>query len=55
MCRDERLGHIETGFKLYDEPRPCITEICGSCADCKIPKYKEKSCYSAPYLGSIKR
>lgn len=55
MCLDKPLGHIETGFKLYDEPRECITEICGSCADCKIPKYKEKSWYSAPYLGSTKQ
>lgn len=55
MCQDPPLGHIETGFKLYDEPKPCITDICGSCADCKIPKYKEKKCYSAPYLGSTKQ
>jgi MoaA/NifB/PqqE/SkfB family radical SAM enzyme len=40
MCKEPPLGHINTGFKLYDEPRPCTTEICGSCADCKIPKYR---------------
>lgn len=40
MCQNPPLGHIEKGFKLYDEPQPCVTEICGSCADCKIPKYK---------------
>ena len=55
MCKDVPLGHVETGFKLYDDLTPCITDICGSSADCKIPKYKEKSCYSAQYLGSIKQ
>ena len=40
MCKDKPLGNIETGFELYDEPRECTTEICGSCADCKIPKYR---------------
>lgn len=43
MCNDSPLGHIDTGFKLYDKPRVCTTEICGSCADCKIPKYRELS------------
>jgi len=41
MCKDKPLGHIETGFKLYDEPRVCITDVCGSCADLKIPKWKK--------------
>ena len=41
LCHDEPLGHIEKGFKLYDKPKKCITNICGSSADCKIPKYKE--------------
>jgi len=41
LCHDEPIGHIERGFMLYKEPRKCITEICGSCADCKIPKYRE--------------
>jgi len=40
LCNDEPLGHIEKGFELYDSPKECITEICGSCADCKIPKYR---------------
>lgn len=41
LCHDEPLGHIETGFNLYPTPKKCSTEICGSSADCKIPKYKE--------------
>jgi MoaA/NifB/PqqE/SkfB family radical SAM enzyme len=41
MCKDKPLGNIETGFELYNKPRKCITEICGSSADCKIPKWKE--------------
>jgi MoaA/NifB/PqqE/SkfB family radical SAM enzyme len=41
LCHDEPLGHIETGFDLYSTPKKCVTDICGSSADCKIPKYKE--------------
>ncbi len=41
MCKDKPLGNIETEFKLYDKPKKCITKICGSCADLKIPKWKE--------------
>ena len=41
MCKDKPLGNITSGFKLYDKLKKCITEICGSSADCKIPKYKE--------------
>ena len=41
MCKDKPLGNITSGFKLYKKPMKCITEICGSSADCKIPKYKE--------------
>jgi len=51
LCKDEPLGHIETGFKLYDKPRKCITKICGSSANCKIPKYKNKEIYDA-FLSS---
>ena len=40
-CHDAPLGNIETGFKLFDGPRPCITESCVSSADSKIPKRKE--------------
>lgn len=39
-CSDRPLGHIETGFKLFDEVMPCITESCVSSADSKIPKRK---------------
>jgi hypothetical protein len=39
-CHDAPLGNIETGFKLFDRPMPCITESCVSSADSKIPKRK---------------
>jgi len=39
-CRDVPLGNIETGFKLFDKPMPCITDSCVSSADSKIPKQK---------------
>jgi organic radical activating enzyme len=39
-CWDKPLGHIETGFKLFDQPAPCITDTCVSSADSKIPKRK---------------
>jgi organic radical activating enzyme len=39
-CSDVPLGNIETGFKLFDKPMPCITESCVSSADSKIPKRK---------------
>ena len=39
-CRDEPLGNIETGFRLFDKPMPCMTESCVSSADSKIPKRK---------------
>jgi hypothetical protein len=42
-CRDEPLGNIETGFKLFKEPTPCITESCVSSADSKIPKVKNEN------------
>jgi organic radical activating enzyme len=37
-CDDTPLGNIETGFKLFNKPMPCITESCVSSADSKIPK-----------------
>ena len=40
-CHDEPLGNIETGFKLFDRPMPCITKSCVSSADSKIPKRKQ--------------
>ena len=39
-CHDVPLGNIETGFKLFDKPMPCMTESCVSSADSKIPKRK---------------
>lgn len=51
LCKDKPLGHIERGFKLYDKPRECITKICGSSANCKIPKFKNKEIYNA-FLSS---
>lgn len=37
-CSDVPLGNIETGFKLFNGPKPCISENCVSSADSKIPK-----------------
>lgn len=37
-CSDKPLGYIETGFKLFDGPMPCISDACVSSADSKIPK-----------------
>jgi len=37
-CHDKPLGHIERGFKLFDQPQPCQTPSCVSSADSKIPK-----------------
>ena len=39
-CRDLPLGNIETGFKLFDSPQPCLSDACVSSADSKIPKRK---------------
>jgi organic radical activating enzyme len=39
-CADVPLGNIETGFKLFDKPMPCISKSCVSSADSKIPKRK---------------
>ena len=39
-CRDVPLGNIETGFKLFDSPQPCVSDACVSSADSKIPKRK---------------
>jgi MoaA/NifB/PqqE/SkfB family radical SAM enzyme len=39
-CHDAPLGNIETGFKIFDGPRPCIADSCVSSVDSKIPKYK---------------
>lgn len=37
-CSDVPLGNIETGFQLFDGPKPCISSSCVSSADSKIPK-----------------
>lgn len=37
-CSDEPIGNIETGFKLFDGPKTCISDSCVSSADSKIPK-----------------
>lgn len=37
-CHDAPLGNIDTGFKLFSTPTPCITNSCVSSADSKIPK-----------------
>jgi len=39
-CHDNSLGNLETGFKLFDNPRICITNSCVSSADSKVPKCK---------------
>lgn len=39
-CHDAPIGHIETGFKLFDKPTICTSPSCVSSADSKIPKYK---------------
>ena len=42
-CHDKPLGHIETGFQLFSEPKVCVTPSCVSSADSKIPKRKKGS------------
>ena len=37
-CRDAPLGHVDTGFRLFDGAVPCITETCVSGFDSKLPK-----------------
>lgn len=39
-CHDTLLGTLSEGFKLFSEPKPCITPTCVSSADSKIPKCK---------------
>ena len=39
-CHDVALGNILTGFELFTEPKKCVTPICVSSADSKIPKCK---------------
>lgn len=37
-CHDQPLGNIETGFQLFNSPKPCVSPSCVSSADSKIPK-----------------
>lgn len=39
-CHDLPLGTLTNGFKLFSEPKMCITDSCVSSADSKIPKVK---------------
>jgi organic radical activating enzyme len=39
-CQDTKLGSITDGFKLFNQPKICITNSCISSADSKIPKCK---------------
>jgi len=39
-CRDEILGTLDGGFKLFGSPKICITDSCVSSADSKLPKCK---------------
>ena len=39
-CKDEPLGTLNQGFKLFNSPVGCISTSCVSSADSKIPKRK---------------
>jgi organic radical activating enzyme len=39
-CHDVSLGSLTSGFRLFNEPKICITPSCVSSADSKIPKCK---------------
>ena len=39
-CKEQILGTLTDGFKLFDKPMPCVTTSCVSSADSKIPKRK---------------
>jgi len=39
-CIDPNLGTLTDGFKIFDSPKICITKICVSSADSKLPKEK---------------
>jgi organic radical activating enzyme len=41
-CKDLSIGNIETGFKIFNQPRLCLTDTCISSADSKIPKKRSK-------------
>lgn len=40
-CTDAPLGHLDTGFQLFDSVQLCKTPRCFSSADSKIPKRKQ--------------
>jgi len=42
-CSDQPIGNIETGFKLHETLKECISPSCVSSADSKIPKRKKGS------------
>lgn len=39
-CKEEQIGTLDTGFKIFDKPKICVTDTCVSSADSKIPKEK---------------
>lgn len=39
-CKEQILGTLIDGFKIFDTPRICITDTCVSSADSKLPKVK---------------
>lgn len=39
-CREEPLGTLTDGFKIFKYPHKCVTPTCVSSADSKIPKVK---------------
>lgn len=39
-CKEEPIGTLDTGFKIFNQPRLCVTDTCVSSADSKIPKEK---------------
>ena len=39
-CYDESLGHLNTGFALLPNVKPCVSPVCSCTADNKIPKRK---------------
>jgi len=41
-CIDTVLGTLTEGFKIFDSPKICITKICVSSADSKLPKSKNE-------------
>ena len=41
-CSEQPIGTLTEGFKLFETPKPCVTETCVSSADSKIPKVKNE-------------